>query len=292
LIGRVLMMKIEDSSSTLRKHHITIDVEEWFHLTPSEMPSVDKWESLENRVEANITKILDLLDENNQKSTFFFLGWVAKNYPRLVKEVFTRGHEVASHGFYHEDVSTMTLDELKQDISDTKMILEDTISSKVYGYRSPVFTGHTEGFFTTVSDVGYEYDSSVFPAKRNSGDASDFPKVPFRLLFEDSKELLEFPITIVNCLGRSFPVGGGYFRAYPSWLSKALAGKAINETGYFMFYLHPREVDANHPRLEIKNRVNRVKRYIGMNGVPKKLQGLMKQVTSVRIVDVLFDEAR
>lgn len=280
-------MEIDNSLYNMRNHHITIDVEEWFHLTPSEMPSVDKWQSLENRVEANTHKILDLLDENSQKSTFFFLGWIAKNYPSLVKEVFTRGHEVASHGFYHEDVSKMTLYELKRDISDTKSLLEDIISNEVYGYRSPVFTGHTEEFFETVSHAGYKYDSSVFPAKRNSGDASGFPRVPFRLRFEDNRQLFEFPITIINFLGNNFPVGGGYFRAYPLWLNKSLAEKAKKNTGYFMFYLHPREVDANHPRLEIENRLNRVKRYIGMKGVVKKLQGLMKQIVSVRIVDVM-----
>ncbi len=270
-----------------RKAHITVDVEEWFHLTHDEMPPFDKWDSLQPTVEKNTLRILDMFDLYGHKGTFFFLGWVAKHYRNLVKEVSNRGHEIASHGFNHEDVGRKGSDALFSDISDSRKILEDITSHQVRGYRSPVFTGHSERFFKMLIEAGYEYDSSVFPAKRNSGDASHFPKVPFNMLFANGEGLTEFPISIIKFLGKQFPIGGGYFRAYPLWLTRKLIDKAKNDDNYVMFYFHPREVDKEHPRLKIENPVNRIKRYIGMKNAEKKIDSILSTTVSSRIDECL-----
>ena len=44
---------------------------------------------------ANTLRVLDLFDEYGLKGTFFTLGWVAAKFPTLVREIQTRGHELA-----------------------------------------------------------------------------------------------------------------------------------------------------------------------------------------------------
>lgn len=43
-------------------------------------------------------RILDLLDQHGISTTFFIPGWVAERNEKIVKEVASRGHEVANHG--------------------------------------------------------------------------------------------------------------------------------------------------------------------------------------------------
>jgi len=278
-------LKIEVLPKEYRKHHITVDVEEWFHIIGVKIPLIETWDSLEPTVERNTYKILDVLEQYNQKATFFFLGWVAKKYPKLVREVFNSGHEIASHGLYHKDVRLMSPEELLNDIKSTKLLLEDIISNMIYGYRSPAFSGHSKRFFEIVKEVGYEYDSSVFPAKRDTGNASAYPNVPFKLIFENKLELYEFPISVISYLGKRFPIGGGYFRAYPLWFTNKLIRKVNRENGYLMFYFHPREIDKNHPRLAIDSPVKKLKTYFGLNGFSRKMKFVLEQIHSNKIID-------
>ncbi len=81
----------------------SIDVEDWFHvLDVAEAPKPSEWHYQESRVEYNFLQLLDILSEYNVKSTCFFLGWIAEQFPHLVKEAQSRGHAVASHSFAHK----------------------------------------------------------------------------------------------------------------------------------------------------------------------------------------------
>lgn len=70
---------------------ITVDVEDWFHILNTNIPPYDQWDDLPSIVEKGTHKILDLLDENNSKATFFVLGWIAEKHPSLIKEIDRRG---------------------------------------------------------------------------------------------------------------------------------------------------------------------------------------------------------
>lgn len=56
-----------------------------------------------------------------------------------MKEIYRRGHEIASHGYSHRLVYDQSTLEFKADIRLSKDILEHLIGSKVTGYRAPVF---------------------------------------------------------------------------------------------------------------------------------------------------------
>src|ERR687884_477638 len=84
----------------------TIDVEDYFQVSAL-APYIDRadWDRRECRIEANVKRILRMLDEHSTRATFFTLGWIAERYPPLVRRIVESGHELASHGYAHRKVS-------------------------------------------------------------------------------------------------------------------------------------------------------------------------------------------
>jgi hypothetical protein len=97
-------------------------------------------------------------DEKVQ-GTFFVLGWIAERLPHLVKEIHSRGHEVASHGYRHNLCTDCSSEDLKTDLVESKKRLEDTIGAPVHGYRAPSFSINDD-ILKIIEQSGYLYDSS------------------------------------------------------------------------------------------------------------------------------------
>ena len=280
------MSREVDSSAVL-----AIDVEEWFHILdlPS-APKMDQWQQLEPRVEMGFRTLLSLMGEQRVHATCFFLGWIAERYPHLVKEAVAAGHEVASHGFAHQLVFHGTRVGFAEDIARSKKLLEDIGGQEVLGYRAPGFSS-TEAitwFFEELVRAGYRYDASVFPAKRGHGGSPNSPRRPY-LVETPRGEIVEFPATVTDILGipMSF-FGGGYLRLWPYWLIRRMCNKATREGVQLNFYVHPREVDPQHPRLPM-NAKRRFKSYVGLNTMSPKLNSLMKECRPGCFRDLLPD---
>jgi polysaccharide deacetylase family protein (PEP-CTERM system associated) len=182
----------------------SVDVEDWFHiLDVPGTPELAEWPKLESRVERNFRKLLSFLAEYRIKATCFFLGWVAEQYPHLVREAMAGGHEIASHGYSHQLVYDMTPDEFLSDISKAKAILEDITSVSVHGYRCSGFSilEGNDWYFDKLIAAGYTYDSSVFPAARGHGGIKSARLGPYTVNREGGA-IREFPITVSELLGR------------------------------------------------------------------------------------------
>src|ERR1051326_2836225 len=83
-------------------HIMSVDVEDYFMVEAfASSVSRESWSSIPTRVVKNTERILDLFDQYGVTATFFFVGWVAKEFPHLVREVSQRGHELACHSFWH-----------------------------------------------------------------------------------------------------------------------------------------------------------------------------------------------
>ena len=194
---------------------LTIDVEDYFQVSAF-APYIDRsaWETTPCRIERNIDRILELLDQRGAKATFFTLGWLAQRYPRLVREVSEQGHEVASHGQAHRRASDQSPAEFDDDIRAAKKLLEDTTGVAVRGYRAPSFSiGHGNLWaFDRIAAAGYRYSSSVYPVQHDHYGMPDAPRFPYRV----SNGLLEIPVSTARVFGRNLPAGGGgYFRLAP-----------------------------------------------------------------------------
>jgi polysaccharide deacetylase family protein (PEP-CTERM system associated) len=261
------------------KSIFSVDVEDWFHiLDVPGAPQLAEWDGLPSRVEANFMRLLDIFSQKGVEVTCFFLGWIAEKYPALVREASGRGHEIASHGYSHNLVYEMTGEQFFEDVTKAKAIIEDTVSRPVLGYRSAGFstTEATPWLFDKLIDAGYHYDSSVFPAPRGHGGIKTAARSP-HVVRSDSGQLVEFPISVVNMLGRPICFsGGGYLRFFPYFIIRRMARKVIKEGRPVIFYIHPREVDPDHPRLSMSP-VRKFKSYMNMSTVETKIARLLDE---------------
>ena len=70
------------------KNYLTIDVEDYFQVAAFEdIISPSAWDSMEQRVERNTSRILDILGRYDIKATFFVVGWTAERFPELVRKI-------------------------------------------------------------------------------------------------------------------------------------------------------------------------------------------------------------
>jgi polysaccharide deacetylase family protein (PEP-CTERM system associated) len=269
----------------------SVDVEDWFHILdlPSS-PGIETWDALPSRVEHNFRSLLDLAAERQIRITCFFLGWVAQHFPHLVRLAVNAGHEVASHGYAHRLAYRMTPGELYQDAYDGKRAVEEAAGVAVAGYRASGFsvTSETPWFFDVLAEAGYRYDSSVFPAARQHGGMRGARYEPY-LVQTAHGDIAEFPITITTLLHRPVCLfGGGYLRLAPWWLIRREAVRVMAERRPVVFYVHPREIDPDQPRLEM-SRYRRFKTYVNLRTTEDKIRKVLSEFEFAPFSDLLGD---
>ena len=246
---------------------LTVDVEDWFqveNLRPH-FPS-NSWDSCELRVEDNTHVILDLFDRFHVSATFFVLGWIAERCPGLVKEIKTRGHEVASHGYGHQLCYELSSYELKEDLYRSKVLLEDIIGHPICGYRAPSFS-ITKELIDFLEELGYRYDSSYndFSLHSRYGKIDNIRQYFPKEMLNGENSLTELPISNLKLGGKSIPWGGGgYFRLWPFWLFKQGVVQILRRQEYYLFYCHPWEFDPDQSRVDGMRLDRRFRHYINL----------------------------
>jgi polysaccharide deacetylase family protein (PEP-CTERM system associated) len=262
----------------------SIDVEDWFNLSGTGLePPPAQWDRLESRVERNFRGLLELLAAGGGTATCFFIGYFAKRFPHLVREAIAAGHEIASHSYFHRLVYEMSPAEFQEDALASRRLLEDISGAAVRGFRAPAFsvTERTPWFFDKLAAAGYQYDSSVFPARHQTGGLATGRFEPYRVE-ASAGTIAEFPITVVQTLGKPMCFcGGGYLRLFPYRLIRSMGQRALNENRPIVFYIHPREIDPDHPRMPL-SRKRRFACYVNLRSTRPKIQRILRdfQVTS------------
>jgi len=275
------------------RNALTVDVEDYFHVSAfADSISRSDWSNHTLRVEHNTHRLLDLFDEHNVRATFFVLGWVAERVTGLVREIASRGHEVACHGYSHQLVYEQSEDVFREETLRSKMFLEDVIQSPVRGYRAASYsiTKRSLWALDILAEAGFEYDSSIFPVHHDRYGIPDAPKYPYRLTTPREHSLIEFPLSTASFLGYRLPMaGGGYFRLYPYPLTRA-GLRQINSRANkpFIFYLHPWEIDADQPRIQA-SWLSRFRHYNNLDKCESRLRKLMSEFQFATTWDVLKD---
>ena len=250
---------------------LTFDIEDWYNHDDYSRDFA--WEKHEVRIYEGTEKILKALEENNLKGTFFCVGWLAEHHPKVIRWITDAGHHVGCHSYQHELATRFTKEEFRMDTYKAKCLLENVSGKSVDAFRVPSFSITHENLwaFDVLAELGFKYDSSVFPSRHEFGGLPDFPSTP-HIIKTVHGELKEFPICLGHLLGRDIVFsGGGYFRVMPYWLTKKMTVR--NE--YNLAYFHPSDFDPNQPKMphlplmrQFKNRValksayNKFKRYI------------------------------
>jgi polysaccharide deacetylase family protein (PEP-CTERM system associated) len=266
----------------------SVDVEDWFHiLDVPGAPELSSWSRLPSRVEANFLRLLDLFSEESRQVTCFFLGWIAERFPQLVREAVARGHEIASHGYSHRLVYSLTRTEFRADAMRSRLLLEDISGTPVIGYRAPGFssTEATPWFFPELCATGYVYDSSVFPAKRGHGGN---PNSQLRPHFVAGEALIELPASVAEIgPARMCFFGGGYLRLFPYSVIRHMGRRLMASGAPLMFYIHPREIDPQHPRLPMPY-TRRFKSYVNLHTTETKIRHIVRDFPVTTCRDFLF----
>ena len=262
---------------------LTFDVEEWFHLLDFDATRTEnEWKNYEVRIYDNVERLLSILEETNTKATFFVIGWIAKNYPDLVRRIADR-YLVGSHTMNHQLVWQQTPEIFRADVEGGVKLLEDITGKKVECFRAPGFSiRESEGWaFEILADLGIKYDCSVFPAAHAHGGLPCYPKAAPGIIEYKGIRMKEFPVGFKTIAGKHIIFsGGGYFRLFPYSLIKRWTAEA---DGYLMSYIHPRDLDAGQPVLKGLPIQRRFKSYVGLRGAEKKLR---RWLTDFQFMDI------
>lgn len=270
---------------------LTFDIEEWFHLLDFDATRTEaEWNRYEVRIYKNIERIFRLLEDTNTKATFFIIGWIAKRYPDLVREIASR-YQIGSHTMNHQLVWQQSPAEFREDVVLSIALLEDITGQKVTCFRAPGFSiRQTETWaFETLADLGIEYDCSVFPAAHSHGGMLQYGKSEPALLRCGGYTLKEFPVTTKNLLGHHLIFsGGGYFRLTPYQMIKYWSKQSED---YLMAYIHPRDLDESQPVLEGLPLSRRFKSYVGVKRAESKLHRYLQDFafTDIATADAMVD---
>ena len=276
---------------------ITIDVEDWFQVENFKpWIAFETWNQRELRVERNVHRLLDLFDsiklpsgttdpsdatnKNNPRTlsaTFFVLCWIAEHLPHLVREIFARGHEVASHGCYHKLPSKMTFHALNIELTDSRKRLEDTLGNPVSGFRAPSFA-IDDDILEAIAKTGYLYDSSYnsFSLHGRYGKISLNGQKQFGIARRVNDKFYELPISNLDFLGSVLPLGGGaYFRLFPFLFFKLGVKRILRKNNAYLFYIHPWEIDPEQPRVKKASWNHKLRHYTKLSKTYGRLDKLI-----------------
>jgi polysaccharide deacetylase family protein (PEP-CTERM system associated) len=258
---------------------LSVDVEDWFQVGAFEtVIARDTWDALPQRVERNSEAVLDLFDRAGVKATFFTLGWVAERYPALIRRITDAGHEIASHGWDHVRVHTMTSAMFRADLERARIAIENACGRAPIGYRAPSFSidKRTPWAHQVLADEGFAYSSSVAPVRHDHYGWPEAPRFAHRPL--PGNDLIELPVTTVEVGGRRLAAGGGgFFRLLPYRFSSwAIARVNASEQRPAVFYFHPWEIDPGQPRVKDAPLKSRLRHYSKLAAMEGKLMRLLK----------------
>ena len=239
-----------DGVSSLVMLALTVDVEEGFHgLWPNALSTIEYHKPPQGAFIRPLQSILKLFEKHHVSSTFFVLGEIAQMFPEIVEEIYDSGHEVASHGYFHADLTKIPLSKLEEMERKTGNVLARITGEAPIGFRAP-FAKINSAIISLLSEMGYVYDCSVVPSLWIPGWWSNccVSLGPYRVS-AGGKEFFEVPIAVFPYL--RFPVCGGWILrnfgvTYVETAIKCLLRKGMP----VILYVHPFDVDPDAPKLE------------------------------------------
>lgn len=278
-----------DASPPCVVNGLSVDVEAWFQVGAFEgVIDRSSWDSLSDRVERNVARVLDLFAACDVQGTFFTLGWVAERHGPLMRRIADAGHEIASHGWDHARVFALGREAFSRDVERARKALEDASGVAVRGYRAPSFSidYRTPWAYAVLAEQGYSYSSSVAPIAHDHYGWRDAPRFAFRPLAWSP--LIEIPVTTAQFAGKRLAAGGGgFFRVLPYAFSRwAIRQVNVRDQRPAVFYFHPWEIDPAQPRVAGALLRSRLRHYTNLDVMAGKLEQLIREFAWGRM-DVL-----
>jgi len=190
----------------------------------------------------------------------------------------------------------MTPAQFRREPEDTSKLLEDLTGSHVRGYRASNFSITNANLWTleVLIELGFDYDSSIYPIRRDRYGIPGFPRGPVKLDLSSETSLIEFPMPTMCVAGRIIPAaGGGFFRFWPYMVTKRTIRALNRQQQPVVIYLHPWEFDPDQPRIKIGNRKKLWMHYYNLHSTEKRLNRILqdfKFITMGKLADKLKDD--
>lgn len=203
-----------------------------------------------------VPRAIELFDELGIRGVFFFLGRDANDNRRLLRDITSAGHEVASHSMTHPvPFRILTEGALVRETQDSRTALSDASASDVIGFRAPAWDVDTR-ILAAVRRAGYHYDASVFPSpalltnrlavywrgtRKQPFFSMDLLRHAFasrhpRLCNGSARGLTEFPIAVTSPL--RVPVYHTMSHLTPTWLFGRVLQVAVRSRFPLCYVLH------------------------------------------------------
>ena len=233
---------------------LTIDVEELYHAeyVKESLPK----HTIEDKSPHDLTKTLTLLKQHNVNATFFIVGELAQKHPELIPQIKESGHEIAFHAFYHEPMWKKSPESFRDEIDKFHSVTDARCKS----FRAPSFSinNGTRWVLDVLEQAGFQYDSSIFPARTPLYGAPKAPLKPYKpnhmdiTVEDEAARLWEFPLHTYPLPFIRLPMAGGfYLRFFPPRLMKRSIRKANREGRPAVIFVHTWELNPETPRLKL-----------------------------------------
>jgi polysaccharide deacetylase family protein (PEP-CTERM system associated) len=261
-------------------HFASIDFEDWYHDVEKVAP-VDT--ALFSRAfDRQLERVVDIFDRTHTKATFFVLARTAERHPHWVKRLHDAGHEIATHGWGHERVTSLSPAAFRADLRRSVDVLRGITGQAPRGYRAPFFSvGPREltWLYDVLSEEGIAYSSSVLPLRLRGRGVDGHPLGITRVTTKAGASLLEIPLAALELSRRRIPfAGGGSWRALPLAFIERGIRALEKEQRAMVMYLHPHEFDTA-PLRSHRGLARNVYVNAGRASVAHKLESLLRMFT-------------
>lgn len=261
------------------RHLLGISLEDYFHVGAfRHLISRSRWPRLESCLEHATNTTLALLAEHRAKATFFTLGWVAENFPELVRRVVELGHEVANSGFSHQGVAELGPEALRDDLQRGHDAIAAATGRMPLGTRISDWIREEHLWaLDVVAGLGYAYDASLRPLGTDCRAHSE-RRYPFDHV-SGGRRLREFPVPTMRLGPLLVPIGGGnWIRQLPEPVVRhAIERWHETRPDPFSMYFHVWELDSSQPRITAASWLATARHYRNMDHTERVVRRFLAQ---------------
>jgi peptidoglycan/xylan/chitin deacetylase (PgdA/CDA1 family) len=220
---------------------LSIDLEYFQHL-PAYRSAAGTTDRPGIGIEA-VDFLLEAFEAADATGTFFTVSDVADDHPDALRKV-AADHEIASHTHSHVHLSEVSPETRREELRPSRERLSEVTGADVVGFRAPSFDV-ADDHFATLSETGYEYDSSVVPCRSipgwYGGEYDTWAPSPATAVDPGAPAgLAEVPVAVMP--GLRLPLTGTWIRffgvRYTILGMKLLARRGIPP----VLYVHPWEL--------------------------------------------------
>ncbi len=195
-------------------------------------------------IKVGVPRVLAMLKRQGIRATFFIPGVIAERYPETARAIAAEGHEIAHHGYLHEDCSKLSREQEREMLTRGSDALRTVTGSAPKGARLSL--GKTT--LSNLADLGFVYESTLMDDDQ-----------PYRIVLDGKRTgMVELPVC--------FAFNDTSYFAYTFGLAKPFLtpreveavyrdefDAMLRERKYCMFMLHP-QVIGRASRLDMLER--------------------------------------